>query len=195
MPLFRRRPSAPATPTETPPQHPFEKLSEREIREAEAGSDILSALAQLLEEAEAPPRDVARIRQSAQAIYVLTELHPHGATSDARRFARSAQGEHERKIRERLTAWRYPIERPSDRSHLGTWTIANHSSWRQDRAGRIYDTENMLLAENLSDLTPVMRELGWLHGNTPYWEGTVRGPNEDVDRAQAVRQKMSQPRR
>lgn len=193
MPLFRRRPSTPTAPNKMPPQHPFDKLSERELREAETGSDILSALAQLLDEAEANPSYVERIRRASRAIYAVTELHPQGSNADARRLALSAQRDHEKEIRNRLTAWRYPIERPSDDSDHGTWVIAKHSSWRQDRLGRIYDTENVLLAEHLSDLTPVMRALGWLHGSTPYWEGTVRGQNEDVDRAHAVRQKMSQP--
>lgn len=193
MPLFRRHPSESTQPAETTRTHPFDKVSQREISDAEAGSDILSALAQLLEEAEANPSYVERIRRASRAIYAITELHPQGSNADARRLALSAQRDHEKEIRERLTEWRYPIEEPCDHSHHhGTWTIANHSSWRQDRLGRIYDAENAHLAENLSDLTPVMRELGWLHGSTPFWEAALPGPSENVDRAHAVREKMSQ---
>lgn len=68
-------------PDPEPTTHPFETLDLAALRRAEDGSEILYGLARRLEAAGASRGYVDQVRNTAHAIYEITQLHPGAGTN------------------------------------------------------------------------------------------------------------------
>ncbi|MGO1532335.1 MAG: hypothetical protein ACTHXC_12980 [Brachybacterium sp.] len=67
-------------PSPAPAPHPLETLDLATLRRAEDGSEILYGLARRLEAAGARREYVDQVRNTAHAIYEITQLHPDADT-------------------------------------------------------------------------------------------------------------------
>ena len=68
-------------PSPVPAPHPLETLDLATLRRAEDGSEILYGLARRLEAAGASREYVDQVRNTAHAIYEITQLHPDADTT------------------------------------------------------------------------------------------------------------------
>lgn len=67
-------------PAAEPAPHPLETLDLATLRRAEDGSEILYGLARRLEAASASRAYVEQVRNTANAIYEITQMHPGADT-------------------------------------------------------------------------------------------------------------------